>query len=310
MKIGFIGLGTMGRGMASNLQKAGHELIITDLSRDAVADHLAAGAVWADTPREVAAASDIVFTSLPTPADVEAVGTGKDGLAEGFRPGSVWFDLTTNDVDLVRRLNTQMAEIGVAFLDAPVSGGPAGAASGRMAIWVGGDKEVFDRCKSVLDAMGDQVRYIGAIGAGSIAKLSHNLASTVMNAVLAEVFTMADKAGLDPLSLWTAIRDGAAGKLRAFDLGSNRYLPGKFDPPSFALRLVYKDISLALKIGRDNHVPMRLCNIVLQDIAEGLNRGWGGRDSQSYLALQNERAGVDQFAIPYEKILEIRDGKK
>lgn len=297
MKLGFIGLGTMGRGMAANLQKAGHTLVVNDLSRQAASHHLQDGAIWAETPREIAEACDVVFTSLPTPKDVEAIAFGENGLATGFRKGAVWFDLTTNAVDVVRRLASALAEQGVTFLDAPVSGGPGGAASGKMAIWVGGEKAAFDQYKPVLDAMGDQVRYIGPIGAGSIAKLVHNMASTAINAVMAEVMTMGVKAGLDALPLWEAVRTGAGGRMRAFDNIGRRFLQGKLDPPNFALRLVQKDIALALQLGRESGVPMRLCHLVADDIQEAMNRGWSGRDSQSFLVLQQERAGVEPFAL-------------
>jgi len=220
MRIGFIGLGMMGRGMAANLQKAGHELVVHDLTRQAASQHLANGATWAASPRAVAEACDIVFTSLPTPADVEAVGLGENGLASGFRKGAAWFDLSTNAVDVVRRLHATLAEQGVDFLDAPVSGGPSGASSGRLAIWVGGDKPAFEKYQAALDAMGDQARYIGAIGAGTIAKLTHNCAGAAINTVLAEVFTMGVKAGVEPLALWEAIRQGATGRQRTFDLAA------------------------------------------------------------------------------------------
>src|ERR1700749_1202104 len=214
MQIGFIGLGMMGAGMAANLQKAGHQLIVHDLSRQAASQHLANGATWAESPAALAQAVDIVFTSLPTPADVQKVGTGENGLLSGFRKGAAWFDLSTNAVDVVRALHAQLAEHGVAFLDAPVSGGPSGANSGRLAIWVGGDKAVFDKYKAQLDAMGDQALYIGPIGAGTIAKLVHNAAGAAVNVVLSEVFTMGVKAGVEPLQLFAAIRQGAGGRAR------------------------------------------------------------------------------------------------
>src|SRR5262249_61128323 len=131
------------------------------------------GATWAETPRAVAEACDLVFTSLPTPADVEEVGLGAHGLAAGFRNGAAWFDLSTNAVDVVRRLNATFAANGVDFLDAPVSGGPAGAPSGELAILVGGDKAVFDRHKAGLDPMADQARYIGPTGARPVAEPGH-----------------------------------------------------------------------------------------------------------------------------------------
>lgn len=302
MKIGFIGLGMMGRGIAANLQKAGHELVVNDLTRQAASQHLANGAIWAETPRALAEACDVVFTSLPTPADVETVGFGEQGLAAGFRKGAAWFDLSTNAVDVVRRLHTRLAEQGVDFLDAPVSGGPAGASSGRLAIWIGGDKAVFDRCKPVLDAVADQARYIGPIGAGTIAKLTHNCASAAVAVVLAEVFSMGVKAGVEPLALWDAIRQGHTGRQRTFDRLGERFLAANYDQPNFALRLLQKDVSIALQLGREVSVPMRLCNLVSQDITEAMNRGWSGRDSHSVIQLQWERAGLPPVAVSPEQV--------
>jgi 3-hydroxyisobutyrate dehydrogenase-like beta-hydroxyacid dehydrogenase len=306
MKVGFIGLGTMGRGIAANMQKGGYDLVVHDLTRQAASQHLANGAVWATSPRAVAEACDVVFTSLPTPADVERVGFGEDGLTSGFRKGAAWFDLTTSAVDVVRNMHERLAPQGVEFLDAPVSGGPGGAASGKMAIWIGGDKATFDKHKPVLDACSDQARYIGEIGAGSIAKLVHNMASTAINAVMAEVLTMGVKAGLEPLPLWEAIRTGAGGRMRAFDNVSGRFMTGQLDPPNFQLRLVHKDVLLALQLGRETSVPMRLCNLVSQDITEAMNRGWSGRDSQSFLLLQQERAGVPEFKVSPDEIAAVK----
>jgi 3-hydroxyisobutyrate dehydrogenase len=305
MKIGFIGLGQMGRGMAANLQKAGHELVVNDISRAAATPFLDQGAVWADTPRELAQACDLVFTSLPTPADVEAVGFGENGLARGLRKGAAWFDLSTNSVDGVRSAHARLQPQGVQFMDAPVSGGPGGAASGKLAIWIGGDKAVFERCKPVLDAMADQPRYIGDIGSASVAKLVHNLAATAINAVMGECMTLGVKAGLDPLQLFEAIRVGAAGRMRSFDNISRRFMLGKLDPPSFQLRLVHKDLALGLQLARETGVPMRLVNLVQMDITEALNRGWAGRDSQSFLVLQQERAGVPPFAVKEEDMAAV-----
>ena len=307
MKVGFIGLGQMGRGMAANLQKAGHDLVVSELTQQAAAQHLENGATWADTPRELAEACDVVFTSLPTPADVVAVAHGEQGLAAGLRKRAAWFDLSTNAVDVVRRLHTELAEQGIDFLDAPVSGGPAGASSGELAIWVGGDEGVFDRHRALLDAMADKARYIGPIGAGTIAKLVHNMASTAINAVMAEVLTMGVKAGLEPLPLWEAIREGAAGRMLSFDNVGKRYLQGRLDPPSFQLRLVHKDVSLALQLAREVSVPMRLCDLVLDEITEAMNRGWGGRDSQSFLVLQQERAGIPPFALTAEQVNRVME---
>jgi 3-hydroxyisobutyrate dehydrogenase len=305
MKIGFIGLGAMGRGIAANLQRAGHDLVVHDLFKESAGEFLDNGAAWAETPSELAAEVDLVFTSLPTPQDVQAVALGEEGLAAGFRPGSTWFDLTTNSVSVVRELHGLLAEQQVQLLDAPVSGGPKGAANGRLAIWIGGDKDTYDRFRPVLDQMSDDARYIGSIGAGTIAKLTHNMASLAINAVVSEVLTMGVKAGVEPLSLWEAIRNGGAGRQRAFDNISRRFLQGKLDPPSFALKLAFKDAQLATQLGRDSGVPMKLCSLVAMEMNEAINRGWGDRDSQSFMLLQQERAGVPPFALDAEDIAAV-----
>ena len=310
MKIGFIGLGMMGNGMAANLQKAGHALVVHDLSRQAASQHLARGAAWADSPRAVAQAVELVFTSLPTPADVQAVGSGPDGLADGFRSGAAWFDLSTNAVDVVRSLHAKLAEQGVAFLDAPVSGGPRGANSGRLAIWVGGDRAVFDKYKDVLDAMGDAARHIGPTGAGTIAKLVHNAAGAAVNIAIAEVFTMGVKAGVDPLPLWEAIRQGAGGRARLFDRIGDHFLTGSYDPADFALRLLHKDVSLACQLARDVGVPMRLTNLAQLELTEALGRGWGSRDSRVGMLLQQERAGIDKLAVPLDQVKAVLERDK
>ena len=307
MKVGFIGLGTMGASMASNLQKkGGHELVVNDVRREAAAPHLAAGAVWADTPCQVAEAAHVVFTSLPGPVEVEAVAIGPKGLIEGMRPGGALFDLSTNSPTLVRRLEALFKDKGFHVLDAPVSGGPKGAKSGKLALWVGGDRQVYDRYKHVLDAIGDQPYYVGPIGAGSVAKLVHNCAGYAMQTAFAEVFTMGVKAGVDPLTLWKAVRQGAGGRRRTFDGLADQFLPGTFDPPAFALKLAHKDVSLATALAREVGVPMRLANLTLEELTEALNRGWAQRDSRVAMLLQEERAGV-QIAVPADKLREVLD---
>jgi 3-hydroxyisobutyrate dehydrogenase-like beta-hydroxyacid dehydrogenase len=304
MNVGFIGLGVMGGRMASNLQAAGHALVVHDVRREAAAPHLAAGAAWKDSPRAVAEAAEVVFTSLPGPPEVEQVALGPEGLLEGVRAGSVLFDLSTNAPALVRRLHGLFAARGAHVLDAPVSGGPVGARTRRLAIWVGGERALFERYRAVLEAMGDQPYYVGPIGAGAVAKLVHNCASFTIRTVLAEVFSMGVKAGVAPDLLWQAVRQGASGRRRTFDLLADKFLPGDFEPPSFALRLGHKDVSLATALGREHGVPMRLANLALEEITEALNRGWGDRDSSSFMLLEEERAGV-KIAVPRERLRQI-----
>jgi 3-hydroxyisobutyrate dehydrogenase-like beta-hydroxyacid dehydrogenase len=292
MQIGFIGLGIMGASMASNLQKAGHRLTVHDTRRDAAVPHVAAGAAWADSPQQVAAASEVVFTSLPGPAEVEAVALGANGLLGGMRRDGAYFDLSTNSRSTVQRIHAAFLRQGAHMLDAPVSGGPRGAASGKLAIWVGGEEAVFTRHKAVLDAVGDQARYVGPIGQATVAKLVHNMSGYAIQTVLAEVFSMGVKAGVDPLVLFEAVRQGALGRRRTYDGLLDQFLPGTYDPPAFALRLAHKDVSLATQLAREVGVPMRLCNLALEEMTEARNRGWDERDSRVAMVLQQERAGV------------------
>jgi len=301
MQIGFIGLGLMGASMAANLQKAGYRLTVHDLQRGAAEPHIGRGANWAASPRAVAAASDVIFTSLPGPSEVETVAMAEEGLLAGMRQDAAYFDLSTNSPTMVRKLNASFAQRGVNMLDAPVSGGPAGARSGRLALWVGGDRLIFDRHKAILDAMGDQARYVGPIGAGSVAKLVHNCAGYAINAALAEVFALGVKGGVEPLALWEAVRTGAVGRRRTFDGLIDQFLPGSYDPPHFALRLAHKDVSLATQLGRELSVPMRLSELALAEMTEAMNRGWAGRDSRAAMLPQLERSGVS-LAVEPERI--------
>ncbi len=293
MQVGFIGLGTMGASMASNLQTAGYMLVVHDVRRESAIPHLEAGAQWAASPKAVAEACEVVFTSLPGPPEVEAVALDENGLINGLQRDSAYFDLTTNSPTLVRRIEKIYAERGLHMLDAPVSGGPQGARSGRLAIWVGGDRSIFDRHKKVLDAIGDAARYIGPIGAGSVAKLVHNCAGYAIQTALAEVFSMGIKGGVEPLALWEAVRSGAQGRSRTFDRLHDRFLVNKYEPPSFALKLAHKDMRLATELGRELGVPMRLANLAYAELTEALNRGWENRDSRSPMLLQLERCGLE-----------------
>ena len=261
MKVGFIGLGTMGAKMAMNAIKGGHELTVHDMSSQVAKQHIDAGATWAETPAALAEGMDVILMSLPGPKEFEAVTLGPDGLINAVKPGQAILDLTTNSPTVVRRVAAEFAKADVQLLDAPVSGGPSGAESGKMAIWVGGDKAVFEANRACLDAIGDQVKYIGEIGAGAISKLVHNSAGYAIQAAIAEVFTVGVKAGVEPLALWDAIRQGARGRVRTFDSLADHFLINEYDPPDFALRLAHKDISLACELGRDVEVPMRLVNM-------------------------------------------------
>jgi len=293
MKIGFVGLGAMGRPMAESLQRAGHALQVYDLRR------VEGFSNDRSSVTEAAKDCEVLFTSLPGPAEVEAV-------APQVQSVKAWFDLSTNSPGVVRKLHKQMAAKGIQLLDAPVSGGPRGAQSGKLAIWVGGDEQVFDKCKPILQAIGDQPYYVGPIGAGTVAKLAHNAASFTVQAALAEIFTLGVKAGVEPLALFKALRQGATGRKRTFDRLPEHFLPGVYDPPAFTVRLAHKDMTLALELAAAEGVPMKIGQIALDELAGALQRGWGDRDCRVAMTLQEERAKVS-VRVPRERLQDAMD---
>jgi 3-hydroxyisobutyrate dehydrogenase-like beta-hydroxyacid dehydrogenase len=309
MQAGFIGLGTMGASMAANLQKGlndrGDTLVVHDIRREAAQRHIRDGAIWADTPQAVAKQSDVIFTSLPGPPEFETVAVS---LLSGIKKDAAWFDLTTNSPTVIRKAHEQFAAKGAHLFDAPVSGGPRGAASGKLAIWCGGDQDLFEQWKPVLDMIGDAAQYVGPIGAGSVAKLVHNCFGYIATAAAAEVFSMGVKAGIEPLAIWEAVRKGAIGRRGGFDSLTDQFLSNQYEPPAFALRLAHKDVSLATALGRELNVPMRMANLALADLAEGLNRGWGDRDSRAIMLCQLERAGITIEVDP-QRLAEALENK-
>ncbi len=301
MKIGFIGLGNMGGGMSANVLKGGYDLTVHDLRREAATPLLESGADWADTPGEIAAACDIVFTSLPTPREIEAVALGEDGIFDNIRPGAVYLDLSTGSPTLIRQIHARFAEKGAHVLDAPVSGGTIGARTGRLAIMVGGDKEVFERCRPILESFGDRVSYKGDIGSGTICKLMHNTVVYGLQTIVAECLTLGVKAGVDAQAVFDAIADGSVGRGTMFSYTfPETYLKGNFDPAHFMLKLAHKDVGLAMELGREFGVPMAVGSLAHQEMTAALNRGWQDRDSRVAMLLQEERAGNIEVRIVKE----------
>ena len=213
--------------------------------------------------------------------------------------------MSTNSPELVRRLHAAFAERGAHMLDAPISGGPTGAERRQLAIWVGGDKAVFERHEPVLRAMGDHPTHVGGVGAGLVTKLVHNCAAEAMQAALAEAFVLGVKAGAEPLSLWEAIRQGSIGRRRTFDGLIDQFLPGRYDQPQAMQRGTYKDMLIATELARALGVPMRFANLTLAEITEAMNRGWAERDCRSVMLLPQERAGVATIAVDPAAIAEV-----
>ena len=291
MKVGFIGVGFMGKHMARHIIEGGHELTIYDISETAAKDLVDLGAKWANSPSIVATNSEVIFTSLPTPQDVEQVVIGEGGLLDGAIEGTTFFDLSTTDPETITRISESTSQKGVTLLDAPVSGGTTGAEEGTLCVMGGGDKSKYDKYKSVLDLIGTQVVYCGNLGAGAVCKIVNNLIGMTLGVVLSEAFSLGVKAGVDPMTLYNAV-SMSSGETRQMHTFPTGLFEGNFEP-GFKLDLGSKDVGLATNLGRSLRVPMEVSNLVHQKYVEAQNKGWGGQSTTAIAKLQEERAGVE-----------------
>jgi 3-hydroxyisobutyrate dehydrogenase len=305
MRVGFIGLGRMGQGMARNLLASGVELVVYDRDQRASTPLGEAGAESARSVAEVAHDASVIFTSLPGPAEVEDVLLSRDGVLANMTAGLTLFDTSTSSPTLARRIHDAFRQRGASMLDAPISGGPAGAAAGELVLWVGGDRAVFDEHLALLNAIGNP-RFVGPIGAGTVTKLAHNLTALMIFQSLAETFSLGVKAGVEPFELWSAMRLGVLGRGSPLDLVTKQFLRGEYEQPTMALRLAHKDAALATSLGRELGVPMRLANLTMEELTESMARGLGEQDVQAFLKLQLERAGVE-IAVDPERIQAVLD---
>lgn len=305
MDVAVIGLGMMGASIAKNLAKAGHSLKIFDVDTRAADQLASAGVTVASSPAEAGRGAKIAFLSLPGPEQIEEVCVGKDGLHDAMAAGGTIVDLSTNALDTVKKLESQLAQKGIAFLDAPVSGGPWGAADGTLAIWIGGNRKAYDDVRPVLDAIGKRIDYMGAIGNGTLTKLVHNAGANIRAVMNAEIMNLGIKAGIDPLALLKAIRQGSNGRQRTFDGAAGKYLDGTFDEPAFKLKLAHKDMRLAVELGEAYGVPMEMSQIAFKSLDEALKRGWGERDSGASVLVTREKAGVSFDPIDRATLAEV-----
>ncbi len=291
MNIGFIGIGQMGKHMAHHIMEAGYSLIVHDIDKAAAVPFLEKGAGWAATPEELAKSCNIVVSSLPTPEIVEQVVYGKNGLKKGWKRGDVYVDMSTNSPSVIKRIAKDAKEMGVDVLDAPVSGGTKGAEAGTLAIMVGGDKEVLEKVRPVLEAMGKKIFPVGSVGCGNIAKLVNNLISLACNAASAEGFALGTKAGIDPGVLFEIIKV-STGNNWCVQQYPNTTFKGNFEP-GFKISLAFKDINLALDLAKENGVSVPVSLAVRKDLEDSIAAG-----------LQDK--GVDAVIIPREKACGIK----
>ncbi|WP_168582399.1 2-hydroxy-3-oxopropionate reductase [Gephyromycinifex aptenodytis] len=255
MKVGFIGLGIMGKPMAKNLLNAGHELVVLDRS-DASAELTELGASSASSAAEMAAQVELVITMVPDSPQVREVALGADGLIEGAREGLVYVDMSSISPITSREVAAALAAKGVKMLDAPVSGGEPKAIDGTLAVMVGGDEQTLAKVEGVLDVMAGSVTYVGPIGAGNIAKLANQVVVALNIAAVAEAFTLAQKAGVDPAMVLAAIRGGLAGSA-VLDAKGPMMLDGNITP-GFRINLHIKDLNNALATSHEVGVPLPL----------------------------------------------------
>ena len=293
MRVGFIGLGNMGAPMARFVLDAGFSLVVHDLRREAAAPLLDQGAVWADSPRDVAAQCDVICICVPGPPEMQAVTLGPGGVLEGVRPGSVVIDHTTNAPATVRDAGVALTARGAHLLDAPLDGGREGALEGQLTLFVGGDEAVLERVKPVLDTFSRSVVWVGELGAGSITKMVHNALAMSIDLLLAECLTLGAKAGVAVPRLVEAFREGC---IVSQNMTFTKRMPatlfrGDF-AARFALALAYKDFRLAGDLATQHGVPTRLLDLCQRELLEAMNRGWGGEDRIKASTLQEERAGV------------------
>jgi 3-hydroxyisobutyrate dehydrogenase-like beta-hydroxyacid dehydrogenase len=292
MKVGFIGLGHMGKHMAASLIRAGHELTGYDIRAEARDDPVLAGAHWADTAKAAAEASDVLITSLPGPEQVGAVVLGAHGVLSALRPGSFYIDMSTSTPGVMSKIADAAAAREVQVIDAPVAGGVRGARKATLTIMAGGSREAFDACLPLLQAMGEKVFLVGGVGAGHVAKLVNNMMTIINGLTAMEAMVVGAKAGLDVERLLEVVEAGTGS---SFSLNVIRYVifRGNFDPAKFALSLAAKDLRIAAEYAGEIGVEMNLVPYASRVLADAMRQGLADRDWSSYITLIEESAGVE-----------------
>ena len=290
-KIGFIGLGIMGKPMARNLLKAGYSLAVYNRSRKPVDELVAHGAEGMSSAKEVAERSEVVITMLPDGPDVERVILGPGGVLEGLRRSSVVIDMSSVSPLVAKRVALEAEKTGGEMLDAPVSGGEPSAIQGTLAIMVGGKKEVFDECLPILLAMGNSVTFVGAVGAGQTAKLANQMVVAVNIAALSEALVFAVKSGVDPEVLVGAIRGGLAGS-NVLEAKAPMIMRRDFKP-GFRVRLHQKDLRNALSAAADCNVPLPVTSLVQQMLGALVNAGQGELDHSAMIMFFENLANAE-----------------
>ena len=292
-RVAFIGVGTMGRPMAERVHRAGHRLVVHDRARAAASELETAGVAWADSVADAVATAEVICLSLPGPREVEDIVLGAGGVIASAPAGAIVVDHTTNGLETVRRVGRHCRDAGLGFLDAPVSGGNAGAQAGTLVVMVGGAPHEVDGVRPVLSSFGDPVIHFGPLGAGTVAKLVNNQIFLCGEIIFQEGLVLAAKAGIDPALLMQLLeRTGAGG---AHVRNGARVVGREFRGAGFALALAEKDIALALAAGRELDVPMPASGAAHQTFVEALAAGLGELRSFATLTMVERAAS---FEVP------------
>lgn len=286
MKIGFIGLGIMGRPMAKNLLKAGHQLVVADFNQDAVADLVSCGAAAAANGAEIASQAEVIITMVPNSPHVRAAVLGEGGIIETAKPGTVVIDMSSIDPTESKAIGAELAKKDVEMLDAPVSGGEPKAIDGTLSVMVGGKKELFDKYYDMLMVMAGSVVYVGELGSGNVAKLANQIVVAVNIAAVSEALTFAKKAGTDPELVYQAIRGGLAGST-VMDAKAPMILERNFKP-GFRIELHIKDLNNALNAAHAISSPVPLTG-QLMEIMQALKADGNEKDDHSSIVKYYEK---------------------
>lgn len=291
MKIGFIGLGIMGKPMGKNLLKAGFELVVCSRTQTSVDELTAVGATAAATPSELAAQVDLVITMLPNSPEVKEVILGPNGVIEGTRPGCIVVDMSSIAPLASQEIAAALAEKGIEMLDAPVSGGQPKAIEGTLSVMVGGKQEVFDRCVPVFKAMAASVVRVGKIGAGNVTKLANQVVVALNIAAVSEAMVLAAKAGVEPELVYQAIRGGLAGST-VMDAKVPLMLDRKFNP-GFRIKLHIKDLANALETSSEVGAPLPLTASVMEILKSLQSEGHADSDHGAMIQHFEKQAGIE-----------------
>lgn len=275
-KIGFIGVGIMGKPMAKNLIDAEYDLVVHDINREAVKEVADYGAESASCPKEVAQKSEIIITMLPNSPEVKEVALGKKGLIEGVKKGQIYIDMSSIEPIVAQQVAKELGKKGVKMLDAPVSGGQPGAIEGTLAIMVGGPKEIFEQCREILEVMGEKVVRVGDTGSGQTTKLANQIMVAIHIAAMSEALILGKKAGVNPNDIYKAIRGGLAGS-NVLDAKVPLIMDRKFEP-GFRIDLHIKDLANVFKTSHELNVPLPLTSLVMEMMQTLKVEGNGGLD--------------------------------